>query len=627
MNNAPDTADRFGILMETNPLPTYIFEVATLHFLMVNTAALHLYGYTREEFLSLTLADIRPPEEVQRLIESIHTAPADIYIADGWKHKKKNGEILDVEISSHTLALNGKNARLVVVRDMTEERKAKRMLKESEERYRRFFEEDLSGDFISTVEGKLLECNPAFARIFGFATIAQALDTPAHNFYANPEERKEFLRVLQEHQHIENHEIEMVRLDGTHITIIENVNGIFNERNELISLRGYVFDITERKRLETQLLQAQKMQGIGVLAGGIAHHFNNILGIILAQASVLKRAANDAQRINEIATTIADTVHRGAELTQQLLAFAQERDTEIAPLAVNDVLRDVMRLLHNTLPKDIQLHTTFADGLPPIFINRMQLHQTVLRMCMNAREAMAKGGALTITTALAEGTAVRALLPKETARQYIAIAVTDTGIGMTAAVKDRIYEPFFTTKGMANVKGLGLSLVHGIVTRNHGAIDVQSEAGKGTTFVLYFPAIEEADEDEFLHPAKKESAAQSTILFIEDEEMLGVVAKSTLEDAGYIVLWAKDGEQAVALYKEHHKEIALVITDMGLPKLGGWEVFEQLRALNPKVQVVIASGFIADNLKRQMLEHGAMDIINKPYRLEDLLARVKKILM
>ena len=237
------------------------------------------------------------------------------------------------------------------------------------------------------------------------------------------------------------------------------MNGIFNERNELISLRGFVFDITERKRLETQLLQAQKMQGIGVLAGGIAHHFNNILGIILAQASVLKRAANDAQRINEIATTIADTVHRGAELTQQLLAFAQERDTEIAPLAVNDVLRDVMRLLHNTLPKDIQLHTTFADGLPPIFINRMQLHQTVLRMCMNAREAMAKGGALTITTALAEGTAVRALLPKETARQYIAIAVTDTGIGMTAAVKDRIYEPFFTTKEW-RMSGLGLCAWH-----------------------------------------------------------------------------------------------------------------------------------------------------------------------
>ena len=329
------------------------------------------------------------------------------------------------------------------------------MLK-SEERYRRFFEEDLSGDFISTVEENFLNVILPL-HTYLVSTIARRLIPPRIIFMPTPKSGRISSRIA-EHQHIENHEIEMVRLDGTHITIIENVNGIFNERNELISLRGFVFDITERKRLETQLLQAQKMQGIGVLAGGIAHHFNNILGIILAQASVLKRAANDAQRINEIATTIADTVHRGAELTQQLLAFAQERDTEIAPLAVNDVLRDVMRLLHNTLPKDIQLHTTFADGLPPIFINRMQLHQTVLRMCMNAREAMAKGGALTITTALAEGTAVRALLPKETARQYIAIAVTDTGIGMTAAVKDPHLRAILHDKGMANVRAWALCM-------------------------------------------------------------------------------------------------------------------------------------------------------------------------
>lgn len=395
-------------------------------------------------------------------------------------------------------------------------------------------------------------------------------------------------------------------------------------------------DITEGKRLEEQLRQAQKMEGIGTLAGGIAHDFNNILGIILGYAGLLENRSLDSRLAVQSIETIKRAVQRGADLVRQLLTFARKSEPAFTRVNVNDVIVELARMLSQTLPKTIAIETDLGDSIPSIIADESQLHQALLNLSLNARDAMTdeapdspNKGTLTLASRVVTADVVRKRFPDyDRSGEYVALSVSDTGRGMDEATLDRVFEPFFTTKDLGKGTGLGLAVVYGI-SKSHGAlIDVQSKKGAGTTFTIYFP-VARINAGEFGVPseiATQPSKGNETVLVVEDEEMLALLLKSILEDQGYHVMTAKDGQEALSIYRKHFREIAVILSDMGLPRLGGWEMFQEMKRMNPTVKAILASGYFDPNLKIDLINAGAKDFIQKPYIAEVILSRIREVI-
>jgi PAS domain S-box-containing protein len=509
-----------------------------------------------------------------------------------------------------------------------ERKRAEEALKESEEKYKSLFERTLAGIFVSTPEGNLLECNPAYLRMFGFTSLEEAKATNISLLYSDPEKQKLILSTLQAQKEIEYLEIQMVRKDGTPIRVIKNVVGGFDERGKLLQVTGYLFDDTKRQLLEQQLIQAQKLESLGTLAGGIAHDFNNILGIIIGHAALIQRLQLEPEKVSQSIETITSAAQRGAALVRQLLTFARKSDVILQRISMNGLIKDVTSLLGETFPKTVVMSTELEDHLPPILADSTQMHQVLINLCVNARDAMPEGGKLGIRTRLIEGEKVRSRFPKAKASQYVLVEVSDTGTGMNDETRRRIFEPFFTTKEPDKGTGLGLAVAFGIIEIHFGFIDVTSEPGRGTTFSLYFPVnLEELRpfqiKREILGDVR---GGTETILFVEDEEMLRGLAKTVLTGKGYAVITAADGREAVEVYAQRQKEIALVLCDMGLPKLDGYDVLKQLKHLNPHVKFILASGYIEPTQRAEILEFGAEDFIQKPYVPDEMLEKIRDVL-
>ncbi len=500
------------------------------------------------------------------------------------------------------------------------------VIKESEERYRRFFEEDLTGDFIMSPEGTIHYCNPAFASIFGFESVEEVLRENYASFFPQPEQFKAFLKLVKTQRQLEYHEIELKRRDGGPLYIIENIIGAFDETGNLTEIRGYLFDNTDRKLLEKQLLHAQKMQSIGNLAGGIAHDFNNILSIIMGHTSLLQQDTRELPHLYESVKAISQATERGAHLVDQILTFARKADVVFEAVNINKIIEELYQLLSGTFPKTIIISLQLSPQLPTVRADQNQLHQAFLNICMNARDAMPQGGTLTLTTRTISSERIKARFPKAKDIDYVWVSIADTGIGIDEEIRKNLFEPFFTTKVRGRGTGLGLAVVYGIVTSHYGFVDVESELGKGSTFHFFFPTTTEQ------HPLSKSvappttSSGTETILIVEDEEMLVDLLKTIFTANGYRTLIAHDGEEAVRIYKEHYREIDLVFTDAGLPKMSGWEAFQEMEKINPEIKAVFASGFFEPDLKKVLTEHGVIDFINKPYSPQKVVMKVRKIL-
>ncbi|MEK6572163.1 MAG: ATP-binding protein, partial [Bacteroidota bacterium] len=425
------------------------------------------------------------------------------------------------------------------------------------------------------------------------------------------------------------------RKDGSEFPISLSTSVIHDDKGQPLALVGVASDITERKRsekarrsLETQLQQAQKLESLGTLASGIAHDFNNILGIIIGHAFVLERLAADSAIIKKNTEAITKAGMRGAALVKQMLTFARKSEVLFESILLNDSVNEVVKLLAETFPKTITVSLDLEKDLPLIVADATQVHQVLLNLSVNARDAMPNGGTLTITTRRQSGEIARTRFSKATMREYIALSVADTGTGMDEATRSRIFEPFFTTKERGKGTGLGLSLVFGIMESHDGFVDVESEPGKGTTFHLYFPLLQKPAEIEQM---KEQSTidvpgGSETILVVEDEEMLRELVKNLLEAKGYTVLAASDGDEAVAMYTRHQGEIQLVLSDMGLPRMNGFEVYRELKNLNSTVRMILASGYVEPEMKSQILRAGVRDFIQKPYGPTEVLQTIRSVL-
>jgi signal transduction histidine kinase/CheY-like chemotaxis protein len=408
----------------------------------------------------------------------------------------------------------------------------------------------------------------------------------------------------------------MRRKSGEEFTVL--FSGVQLELAGKPFILSAVMDITEQKRLQNQLYQSQKLDVIGQLAGGIAHDFNNMLTGIMAAAEMLKRRLPSDERNHKMVDTIIEATNRSADLTRELLTFSRKGRTVSSPVRIHDTIATVMSLLERTIDKQIQLTARLEKGNPIVMGDQTQLQNALLNLGVNARDAMPQGGTLTYTTArkMLDEIACQSLgIPLEPGC-YIVIAVSDTGVGMTDAIKEHIFEPFFTTKGVGKGTGLGLAAVYGAVKNHGGEIRVQSQSGQGSVFEIFLPLVSHEPGNQALQA----EAVKGTggILLVDDEEMLRSIGRDLLDDLGYTVFLAENGEQALEVFANHRQEISLVMLDMIMPKMGGNETFMRLRELAPGLKVLFCSGFSHEGTGEDLAGLGASGFIHKPYNRTEL---------
>ena len=511
--------------------------------------------------------------------------------------------------------------------DVTNRIAGEEALRRSEERYRHFVEEDLTGNLMMRPDGAIITCNPAFARIFGFDSIEDARAANFVSLLHTKKEARDLLVSLRPNESTERHEFEMRERDGETVYVAAKFTGNFDGAGQLTEVKGYFFNDTKRKRLEQQLIQAQKMEGLGILAGGIAHDFNNILAIILGYTSRLEEWKKHPEHMPEAIKVIRDAVARGASLVQQLLTSARQTEARFTPLDLNVLTQELERMLAATFPKTINFLLELQPGLPLAKADRSQIHQVVLNLCVNARDAMPNEGTITLATGVASGEELRESFGGANAERYVFVRVTDTGTGISERVKPHIFEPFYTTKERGKGTGLGLSVVYGVVHNHRGFVQVDSEPGHGTTFKVYLPlagAAEPSSSEGHKNGSDRDPAR--TVMLVEDEEMLRELGVMLLESDGYRVLAAKDGIEAVEMFEAHADEIGLVVCDLGLPRLGGRDVFLRMKEIKPSVRAIVASGYLEPNMRTEILRAGVIDTVQKPYDFRELIERIRSII-
>jgi len=502
--------------------------------------------------------------------------------------------------------------------------RTEKALKESEERYRYFFEQNLAGDYVCSTDGTILACNHSFAFSFGFRSLEEALSTNLFSFFPNERAAASFLDRIRNERMLELHELELLRRDSKPIHVIQNVIGVFDKRGELVKIQGFVFDITERKKLEEQLHQAQKMESIGTLAGGIAHDFNNILAAILGRASFMKmRIPEDHPFFKEL-DIIERSATRAAELTAQLLAFARGGKYQTRPINLNNVVQETYKILYPTFDRLIEITPQLDDDLPTVEADPTQIHQVIMNLCINARDAMPNGGKLTVKTSVAKINDDDLEIHADAkAGCYVTLAVSDTGIGMDKEIMQKIFEPFFSTKDKSKGAGLGLASVYGIIKNHGGFIHVSSEVGKGSTFEIFFPICGKSEVDS---TSTKETpqGKNEHVLVVDDEDFIRDLARDILQESGYRVLLAEDGEKAITIFQQHRQEIAVVILDMIMPKMAAGDILSKLREIDPNVRILLSTGYSKDGKAQELLHQGIQGFVQKPYRISDLLTQVRK---
>ena len=495
----------YRVLFEGHPHPLWVYDRETLKFLAVNEAAVRHYGYTRAEFLRMSLEDIRPPEDVERLRKQRSLAAEGLHDAGEWRHRKKDGTVIDVSITRHTLTIGERRAALAMAQD-----------------------------------------------------------------------------------------------------------------------------VTRRKVLESQLLQAQKMEAVGQLAGGIAHDFNNLLTATLACCDLLTEELRSASKgAQELVSEIRAAARRAASLTGQLLVFSRKQILQPKLLDVNAVLSDLESLLRRLICEDVAIELALTPGPKPVFADPNQLEQVVINLAVNARDAMPSGGRLTIETAVREVPDAEAeALGLSRSGTVVALTVRDTGTGMDAETMRRIFEPFYTTKEAGKGTGLGLAMVHGFVQQSGGAVDVYSELGRGSAFTVLLPWERRANPERRPTGDSGRSSARGTetILLVDDETAVSRPLGRFLQAEGYKVLTAGEPKDALRIAQDHSGQIDLLLTDVVLPEMSGNALAAALQQSQPGMRVLFMSGHTESDLIRRGVSSNTLAFLGKPFTLAELGGAVRGVL-
>jgi PAS domain S-box-containing protein len=756
-----ESEEQYRLLFNANPHPMWVFDSVTLRFLMVNQAAIHHYGYPLKEFLSMTVKDIRPVEDLDRSLKSVdsHVDTGESY-SELWRHKKKDGTIIDVEISSQPISFRHAQAQLVLALDVTvqrrveaeirqskeklqllldstaeaiyaidlkggctlcnaaclrmlgyghesellgkdmhqtmhhtrpdgrlypvaeckiyqafqggqrshvtdevlwradgtsfpaeywsypikhderivgsvvtffditERKRAEEQLRRSESRYRSIIESAPYGVFRVDQNGRIAMANSAFATMLGYQTPDEVLclNTATDVYLTSVEQQR--ARDFASEDPAVGYETKWKRKDGKTITVRLGGRRLPDDGELPGGFEVFVEDITEQRSLQKQFEHAQKMEAVGRLAGGVAHDFNNLLMVISGYAELIEQSpTTESKKASQYVTQIREASSRAASITRQLLAFSRKQVLEPTILNLNQVVKDLGKMLPRLLGEDIEIVLNLDPHLSTLRADRGQLEQVIMNLAVNARDAMPKGGRLTIETAnvtldTAYHQGGEVSVP---AGRHVLLAVSDTGIGMNAETQLHIFEPFFSTKEEGKGTGLGLATVYAIVKQSRGFIWVDSEPGKGCIFKIYLPRVDIAVEPEpqtqvpWAAPGGTE-----TILLVEDEAALRDVSRVCLESKGYTVLDASNAEKAMNILQNYDQRIDLLITDIVMPGQGGLELARSALRVRPGIAIVLVSGYIDRPLDIQAIEPGRF--LQKPFSFEALARTVRSLL-
>jgi PAS domain S-box-containing protein len=501
--------------------------------------------------------------------------------------------------------------------------------RESQERYRHFFEADLAGAVVTDPEGLVLDANPSALRMFGLDSVAGFAGRRISSLYVRPEQRDEMLAQLGEKGRADQVEIEMRTADGRPLHVLANLGGRRDAEGKMLEIHAFLVDITDKRRVEVQLRQAQKMEAIGRLAGGVAHDFNNLLGVITGYGELLDKDLPEGHPGRRRLREIRRAAESAASLTRQLLTFSRQQALETRILDVNEIVPSAEKMLRRLIGEDIHLVTNLAPDLGRVRADAGQIEQVIMNLAINARDAMPEGGRLMIETAnVALDERYVATHPAATPGPHVMLAVSDTGHGMDANTIAHMFEPFFTTKEKGKGTGLGLATVYGIVQKSGGTVNVYSEAGHGTSFKVYLPRIE--DEGVQAQPAGGDIVTPrgtETILLVEDSDSLRELIREVLEAAGYAVNEASTAQAAAHAVTTKGAATDLLLTDVIMPGMSGPDLAARLGSSNPRARVLYISGYTDEMIgsRGRGLDPGT-NFLQKPFTFEALLRKVRDVL-
>ncbi|HNT43030.1 MAG TPA: PAS domain S-box protein [Syntrophorhabdaceae bacterium] len=507
---------------------------------------------------------------------------------------------------------------------LLKQKAAQEALSVSESRLRAVIDSARDAIFIKDRDRRYIVANGAMSELFGIPMQKILGATDRELFPDKTADHIETVdgRVLKG----ETIEEEMARPVAATVYVFHTIKvPLKNDRGEITGLCGIARDITERKHLESQLLQSQKMEAVGTLAGGVAHDFNNLLSAIMGYASLLQMKMDKENPLYGYASQILVSSEKAANLTQSLLAFSRKQVINLKPVVINDTVEKLHRLLERLIPEDVEFRIHRNSERLVVMADPGQLDQVIMNLVTNARDAMPRGGKLTITVDRATvGNEFITTHGYGRAGEYALIAISDTGIGMDSRVLEKIFEPFFTTKGVGRGTGLGLAIVYGIIKQHNGYIDVTSRPGEGSVFCVYLPLV-------WLEPAREERSAAiiggtETVLIAEDNADLCQLSVQVLQDHGYTVLAANDGAMAVETFRRHRGEISLVILDVVMPRMNGKEACEAIRLIDPSTRVIFTSGYTDDIIQEKGMLNEEYDFLGKPITPATLLRKIREVL-
>jgi two-component system cell cycle sensor histidine kinase/response regulator CckA len=534
-----------------------------------------------------------------------------------------NPKVRYSERDKEILTYVSQHISVAIVRKRQEE-----ALRASEARHRSLVESAVYGMYRSSLDGKFLDVNPALVNMLGYASAEEMMSVDmARDIYVDPEERAVVLQAYHETGIMGSRELRWKRKDGRHIIVRLSGSAFRNERGETVCFEMIAEDVTERRTLEEQLRQSQKMEAVGRLAGGIAHDFNNLLTVIKGYSELMLDELDAADPLHHEVDEIKKAADRAASLTRQLLAFSRQQVLAPKVIDLNAVVHNMDKLLRRLLGEDIDLFTVLEPGLGCVKADPGQVEQVIMNLAVNARDAMPHGGKLTIETANVD-------LDEHYARDhasvkagtYVMIAVSDTGVGMTDKVKSRIFEPFFTTKEVGKGTGLGLSTVYGIIKQSGGYIWVYSEVGIGSTFKVYLPRVTAATDMPVVNTRQPARDGSETVLLVEDEDGVRALMRQVLHKHGYNVLEARHGGEALLMCERHQGKIDMLLTDVVLEQMSGRELAERLLKVRPEMKVLYVSGYADDAIVHHGVLTAGMAFLQKPFTTEALARKIRYVL-
>ena len=615
---------RYRQLFERTSVAILVVDQASEAIVDANPAAERFYGWYRGELVG------RPLREIVAMDEASLRAEQDLALRERrqhihLRHTTAAGEVRDVEVHSTPLDLGGRNHTVSLVHDITNRREAERGLENSERRYRQLMEEASDAIILADRDGRIQEANRRTVEMFGYSADELAgmaiLDLLPER---EPEEHPVTYHVLREQGRLLI-EREIHRRDGAPLSVEVHASLLGDG-----AMQAIIRDVSERRRMENQLRQAQKMEAVGQLTGGIAHDLNNTLTVIQANADLIASALepNQAESREDLGE-LQGAARRGAAMIRKLLGFSRHARLSPAPHRPGSLLAELEPTLRRLLPEHLELYVTDRSGGAVVMTDPVAFEQVVLNLCTNARDAMPSGGTLEVSLErkrVAPDPAHTWRVPGE----HVALVVRDSGVGMAADAQARVFEPFYTTKSVGQGTGLGMAMVYGLARQQGGFVELESEVGLGTTVTVYMPLAASPESREAApasRPESRSSGGHETILLVEDEPALRRAADRILQRLGYDVLLARDGEEAVAIMQSEGTRVDLVLADVVLPKLSGGKFLELLRDGGWRGRILLTSGYsVSDAAWAGVSMAEEIPFLPKPWTFDDLARKVREVL-